>query len=567
MSPMGSIRGSLEMGKSVPGRKSSRYMITCTEVVPAIQLLVKPLPIPVVGKVSSLSCPLCPLLGWGQLRYQNPHPLKSTNIAWKCHQPQRHLGNESYVRTLNLEKLVREIQERNQQFQLGSLPPSLAAIVSMPDRNGDTSIVTSNISYSCPGFNGEFGQNHRATINAKCTYRLCASCCKLSQSQGRSFCLVTSHQYLHAILLKRLSSNNLISMNKFILTPTPPSQSSRVQSAQANWAVTATLSQSQWAEYHSILKDVEQAAKHKKLAEEEQKRRLTIEFWTKPGESSLIRLSATNWPFFALEQAELFLFEGHNAGVTGWESMVMVWNTPSKRWIRISLSNTEKYPEVPCKLLVWLCMVNEDKCIGLKAAMTDVNTEGQYESLSMPLMWNISPAKKCTTQLQTAGPQDQQIKAYQTPPVPTHTKQCSPSPPSIKSDVIYLGSSDHFNPEDKIETKPKVLNTWPDSEVLLSQALKWHYNIFVTKNIRQSWNSFFVDNWIFIDTPLTTLNNARKIYAEEWKQARENKKKYRSGDAVVKQKRCRDVGLSVSRKKVRHNYEMSTSSDVEVVGY
>ncbi|EGF98009.1 uncharacterized protein MELLADRAFT_113897 [Melampsora larici-populina 98AG31] len=573
------------------------------------RLIVKPLPLPIVGKLSGLSCPLCPSNGGVQLRYQNPFPLKPANIAWKhvtedmyllqCHQAHRHPGNEGYVRTLVLEKLIQEIRAKNREFQLCSLPRSLAAIISVPDYNTSTSQIASSTSKPCPGLNGQFGQTHRSTSNAKCTYQLCISCCKLGQSQGQSICVVTSHRYQRVVSLEGISSNNPISTTRLLPAPPslpPPSQPSQVQSAQANRAVTAKLSQSQLTEYHSNLKDAEQAAKRKKLAEEEQMRRLTIEFWPKAGDSILIRTSAKDWPFFALGQGDLFLFEGHNSGVDNWESMVMVWNTSSKRWVRISLHDAEKYPKVPRKLLIRLSVVNEDECTGLENAKADVNTEGPYESLSMPLTWNAlssrnhTPTRPLSTGNSTnhtpSGPTQWSPfpRKSETPIRPNPSQQRSSS---IDSDVVFMGSKN--NQEERRNAEPKALKTWPDSGVLLSQALKWHYNIFDIKNIRKAWDLNFgeiykygqatayrVDDWIFIvgavtltevvkATPLITLKEARKTYAEEWKQARESKRKYCGANEGEKRKRCGDSGSAVSRKKMRHNETSTDSSDVEVV--
>ncbi|KAH9817738.1 hypothetical protein DFH28DRAFT_161880, partial [Melampsora americana] len=234
----------------------------------------------------------------------------------------------------------------------------------------------------------------------------------------------------------------------------------------------------------------------------------------------------------------------------------------------------------------------------------DVNTEGPYKSLSIPLSWNVSSLGTCTPQacsLSTENATNQKPSgpkhcspfrcksAFQMPKSPTHPKSSHLRSSSINSDVVFFGSTN--DGKEKSKAKPKVLRTWPDSAVLLSQVLKWHYNIFTTKNIRQAWDSCFgkayqygqstayqVDVWIFIvgavtlsevvkATPQITLREARKTYTEEWKQARESKNKYCGANEGQKQKQCGDSGSAVSRKKMQHNGTLANSSDIEVVSY
>ncbi|POW09679.1 hypothetical protein PSHT_09042 [Puccinia striiformis] len=66
------------------------------------RLRIHPLPPPIIGHLTGLTCPECPLNSTSQLRYHPPRFPNPANINWKCHEPDsNHRNGKSYIRTLN----------------------------------------------------------------------------------------------------------------------------------------------------------------------------------------------------------------------------------------------------------------------------------------------------------------------------------------------------------------------------------------------------------------------------------------------------------------------------------
>ncbi|KAI7936739.1 hypothetical protein MJO28_015638 [Puccinia striiformis f. sp. tritici] len=71
---------------------------------------IHPLPPPIFGHLTGLTCPDCPLNSTSQLQYHRPCFPNPANINWQCDEPNsNHRHGKSYMRTLNLEHLSNNI--------------------------------------------------------------------------------------------------------------------------------------------------------------------------------------------------------------------------------------------------------------------------------------------------------------------------------------------------------------------------------------------------------------------------------------------------------------------------
>lgn len=85
---------------------------------------------------------------------------------------------EPTTSTTGLQNLTQDVHHNNSQGMSSSLPPSSPDIVSIPEED-EPSADGVNL---CPGWNGRTGRNHRSAMhsNEKCTRRLCKSVSILS---------------------------------------------------------------------------------------------------------------------------------------------------------------------------------------------------------------------------------------------------------------------------------------------------------------------------------------------------------------------------------------------------
>ncbi|EGG04990.1 uncharacterized protein MELLADRAFT_88424 [Melampsora larici-populina 98AG31] len=369
--------------------------------------IVHPLPSPVAGQLTGLTCPECPLTSTSQLRYCPPRFPNPANINWKCYQPNSHHAHgKGYVRTLKIEHLINEIRAINAGAQPPPAPGSLSGLlnVSNDEPNHLKKTTTSQL---CPGYLGRTGATHQSSnkSNMKCSLRLCLltsmtespmKCCQMVQRVHGLTCNFKAHFY--TALSSGDQHRSSPSINNFVpfhsnvynqgpsqplsqpsvLTQRPyqslavPSGSQQpkprqIQSAQANRAVTSTLTPSQLSEYHENLKAVDLVAKSRDAAKREAARTIWIELWTKPGSSTLINAEAPNWPLFSLQECQIILDKCRKAtsNTEDWESEI-------------------EYPPIPRKILVRLESISDSNCVGLSEAIIKMTTEGPYEPLTTP---------------------------------------------------------------------------------------------------------------------------------------------------------------------------------------
>ncbi|KAI7939960.1 hypothetical protein MJO28_013612 [Puccinia striiformis f. sp. tritici] len=520
------------------------------------RLRIHPLPPPIIGHLTGLTCPECPLNSTSQLRYHPPRFPNPANINWKCHEPDsNHRNGKSYIRTLKLKHLINNIRAVNTGAQPPPPPGSLSSLLNRSNEAPDH-IKIKSTGNLCPGY----------------------------------------------------------SVSEQLQIPQPSGSSSYkpIQSAQANRTVTSTLTPSQLFEYHQNLQAVELLANSRKAAKSVAVRTILIELWTKvfvsfgnlnsyrfideltvaqAGSSTMIHAEAPHWPLFSLQESQIVLDRCRKASSdTGdWESEIHVWNMDQFRWISLAPTCTLTYPLIPRKLLVRLERVSDDDCTGLQDAILKMTTEGPYEPLTTParcILANL-PSSGLTN---THTVQDKH-KTPESFPLPSPSKVNSKN-----SDIEWIGSSleTKVGPEDPL-MKGRSTSKWPDSRVLLHQIMRWHVSSKSECNLQDPWCKIFGDmydyrhttvyrvrKWISLvgteqlelllhNYPSMTLIEARKMYFQEWldtkngggKDKNQHKRKS-AGQRVEVEKAKRPKG---DHGQALFPVPSTEDSDVEIVGH
>ncbi|KAH9812933.1 hypothetical protein DFH28DRAFT_1222997 [Melampsora americana] len=591
---------------------------------------VHPLPPPIIGHLTGLTCPDCPLNSTRQLRYHPPRFPNPENINWKCHEPDsNHVHGKPYVRTLKLEHLINNIRAVNAGAQPPPPPGSLSGLLNISNEAPDH-LKKNSTGQLCPGYLGKTGATHHSSIksNMKCSNKLCLSCCQMGQRVHSLACNFKAHLYtppssgFHPLSSPSIRDHRLSSppIGSFIPFGQPSGSNqgfSQIQSAQANRAVTSTLTPSQLAEYHENIKAVDLVNKGREYAKREAARTIWIELWTKPGSSTLINAEAPNWPLFSLQESQIVIDKCRKgmSDTEDWESEIQVWNMEQFRWVSLAPTCTLKYPLIPRKILVRLESTSDSDCSGLSDAILKMTTEGPYEPLNTPARCiltkspnpptfkpsnskSISPAVPCVN-----GTTTQTSAEFETPNSPP-----LPSPRMIYSkpaEIKWIGSS--MEPKggaDSPKLQPKMQNqsyksTWPDSRVLLRQTLIWHKSIQGHSSLWDAWNNFFgetydyghttvyrVKSWISLvgeenlqidvrATPSLTLIAARKKYHTEWLATRacnnkDRPKQKRRGQKVQdaqEPKRRKVDGVDNTRSDAQSDPQSNSDSDVQIVNH
>ncbi|KAI9627239.1 hypothetical protein H4Q26_017471 [Puccinia striiformis f. sp. tritici PST-130] len=554
------------------------------------RLRIHPLPPPIIGHLTGLTCPECPLNSTSQLRYHPPRFPNPTNINWKCHEPDsNHRNGKSYIRTLKLEHLINNIRAVNTKAQPPPPPGSLSSLLNRSNDAPDHIKITSTGNL-CPGYLGQTGATHHSSIksNMKCSHKLCISCCQMGQRMHHLTCKFKAHRYTPSSLetssvtspvitssLPFSPSSALIpgySVSEQLQIPQPSGSSSHkpIQSAQANRTVTSTLTPSQLFEYHQNLQAVELLANSRKAAKSVAVRTILIELWTKAGSSTMIHAEAPHWPLFSLQESQIVLDRCRKASSdTGdWESEIHVWNMDQFRWISLAPTCTLTYPLIPRKLLVRLERVSDNDCTGLQDAILKMTTEGPYEPLTTParcILANL-PSSGLTN---THTVQDKH-KTPESFPLPSPSKVNSKN-----SDIEWIGSSleTKVGPEDPL-MKGRSTNKWPDSRVLLHQIMR-HVRLRAYHGLSSAQMDLAGGaeqlELLLHDYPSMTLIEARKMYFQEWLDTKNG------GGKDKNQHKRKSAGQRVEvekpkRPKVDHGQALlpvpsTEDSDVEIVGH
>ncbi|KNE95835.1 hypothetical protein PSTG_10895 [Puccinia striiformis f. sp. tritici PST-78] len=575
------------------------------------RLRIHPLPPPIIGHLTGLTCPECPLNSTSQLRYHPPRFPNPANINWKCHEPDsNHRNGKSYIRTLKLKHLINNIRAVNTGAQPPPPPGSLSSLLNRSNEAPDH-IKIKSTGNLCPGYLGQTGATHHSSIksNMKCSHKLCISCCQMGQRMHHLTCKFKAHRYAPSSLGTSSATSPVItsslpfspssalipgySVSEQLQIPQPSGSSSHkpIQSAQANRTVTSTLTPSQLFKYHQNLQAVELLANSRKAAKSVAVRTILIELWTKAGSSTMIHAEAPHWPLFSLQESQIVLDRCRKASSdTGdWESEIHVWNMDQFRWISLAPTCTLTYPLIPRKLLVRLERVSDDDCTGLQDAILKMTTEGPYEPLTTParcILANL-PSSGLTN---THTVQDKH-KTPESFPLPSPSKVNSKN-----SDIEWIGSSleTRVGPEDPL-MKGRSTSKWPDSRVLLHQIMRWHVSSKSECNLQDPWCKIFGDmydyghttvyrvrKWISLvgteqlelllhDYPSMTLIEARKMYFQEWLDTKNG------GGKDKNQHKRKSAGQRVEvekpkRPKVDHGQALfpvpsTEDSDVEIVGH
>ncbi|KAI9610346.1 hypothetical protein H4Q26_006485 [Puccinia striiformis f. sp. tritici PST-130] len=395
------------------------------------RLRIHPLPPPIIGHLTGLTCPECPLNSTSQLRYHPPRFPNPANINWKCHEPDsNHRNGKSYIRTLKLKHLINNIRAVNTGAQPPPPPGSLSSLLNRSNDAPDH-IKIKSTGNLCPGYLGQTGATHHSSIksNMKCSHKLCIWV----------FCF-------------RAATNSPTKWIQF-------SQADPVRSSQSDsYFYTDSLTALQ---YHQNLQAVELLANSRKAAKSVAVRTILIELWTKAGSSTMIHAEAPHWPLFSLQESQIVLDRCRKASSdTGdWESEIHVWNMDQFRWISLAPTCTLTYPLIPRKLLVRLERVSDDDCTGLQDAILKMTTEGPYEPLTTParcILANL-PSSGLTN---THTVQDKH-KTPESFPLPSPSKVNSKN-----SDIEWIGSSleTRVGPEDPLmkgrSTRSMVQDLW-----------------------------------------------------------------------------------------------------------
>ncbi|KAA1089420.1 hypothetical protein PGT21_017797 [Puccinia graminis f. sp. tritici] len=583
------------------------------------RLRIHPLPPPIVGHLTGLTCPECPLNSTSQLRYHPPRFANPANINW---QPDsNHRDGKGYIRTLNVEHLINNIRAVNEGARPPPPPGSLSGLLNSTNEAPDHMKVKST-GKLCPGYLGKTGATHHSSIksNMKCSHKLCLSCCQMGQRVHYLTCNFKGHLYtpsssgdssgstpvIRRFVPSSQQSGLILGPSEQLQLPQPSglnaSSHKQIQSAQANRTVTSTLTPSQLLEYHQNLQAVDLLAKSREAAKS-----------MAPGSSTMINAEAPHWPLFSLQESQILLDRCRKAldNIDGWESEIEVWNMEQFQWISLAPTCHLTYPLRPRKLLVRLEHVAEHDCAGLQDAILKMTTKGPYEPLTTPARCilakipslpnsnsGLSSSSSTAVQQLTYCPKSgmTEPKTYQaniespkSSPLPLPSKLYSTT-----SDIEWIGSSSQETggPDAQLENG-RASSKWPDSRVLLRQTLRWHVSSQSEGNPRDSWDKCFGDiydyghttvyrvrKWILLvgkeklelhlqDDPSLTLIAARQMYFKEWKdtkntggkdQNRLNQKRKAQGVELDKQqKRKLDHGQGLL------DVQSTEDSDVEIV--
>ncbi|EGG09657.1 uncharacterized protein MELLADRAFT_95778 [Melampsora larici-populina 98AG31] len=521
-------------------------------------------------------------------------------------------------------KFKYQLKAINAGAQPPPAPGSLSGLLNVSNDEPDH-LKKKTTSQLCPGYLGRTGATHQSSnkSNMKCSLRLCLLCCQMVQRVHGLTCNFKAHFYtalssgdqhrsspainnfvpFHLNVYNQGSSQPLSQPTVLTQHSSPslagPSgsqqpKSRQIQSAQANRAVTSTLTPSQLSEYHENLKAVDLVAKSRDAAKREAARTIWIELWTKPGSSTLINAEAPNWPLFSLQEFQIILDKCRKvtSNTEDWESEIEVWNMEQFQWVSLAPTCTSKYPPIPRKILVRLESISDSNCVGLSKAIIKMTTEGPYEPLTTPSRCIITnspnPPKIASSSLKSPVPVPVPARAPAPAPAVRHHIQLDvetsmePATPdnSEISDIECIGSSDlHVKNQ-------RAKSTWPDSRVLLRQTLRWHLSYDSEGSPRVAWVEFFGDmydyghttvyrvkNWINLvgvkkldldtrENPSLTLIAAQKKYQQEWLAT-----KTKQNDQTVQPKQKQDREHVQQQELKRRKVEVvdNTRSDVQIV--
>ncbi|KAI9620451.1 hypothetical protein H4Q26_013663 [Puccinia striiformis f. sp. tritici PST-130] len=588
---------------------------------------IHPLPPPIIGHLTALTCPECPLGSTSQLRYHPPSFRNAANINWQCHEPTSNHGNgKSYIRTLNLEHLINNIRAVNAGARPLPTPGSLSGLLNMSNEVPDHMKIKST-GKLCTGYLGKTGATHHSSTksNMKCSHTLCLSCCQMSQQVHHLTCKYKGHLSTpssgdFSMTTPQIRSTlpfpppkDLISGSSEQLHSSNQSSHKQIQSAQANRTVTSTLTPSQLLEYHQNIQAVALLANSREAAKRGAVCTIWIELWTKPGSSTMINAEAPHWPLFSLQESQIVLDRCRKAlsGTDSWESEIQVWNTEQARWISLAPTCTSTYPLIPRKLLVRLEKVSAYDCTGLQDAILKMTTEGPYELLTTParcilassnfidtsnsnsidkLNTNLMPSANShvLTNLHNSGIANP--NTYQ-----GNSKSSASKTDSTHSDIEWIGSSLAPKGSPEVPTQmEKSHPKWPDSRVLLCQTIRWHASSEHQGHHRDAWDQFFgegydyghttvyrVRKWIsrvgkeplerhVQDNPSLTLIAARQMYFQEWLDTKKARGKDKNQLKPKREGQVAEVE-NAKRRKVDHGQGLldanfTEDSDVEILG-
>ncbi|KAI9624304.1 hypothetical protein H4Q26_016874, partial [Puccinia striiformis f. sp. tritici PST-130] len=313
--------------------------------------------------------------------------------------------------------------------------------------------------------------------------------------------------------------------------------SKQIQSAQANRAVTSTLTPSQLYEYHQNIQAVDLVAKSREAAKRVAALTIWIELWTKAGSSTLINAEAPNWPLFSLQESQIVL-DKCRAGMHGtedWQFKIQVWNMELFRWVSLAPTCTSKYPPIPRKLLVRLECISDIDCSGLSDAILKMTTDGPYEPLTTPARCILTKSPN----LPNFNPSNSELTLPAVPRVDLRTIETSetskkdtvqaetkspdssplPSPRRIFSNtskIKWIGSS--MASTGSTESPLKNQNsksTWPDSRVLLGQIIRWYRSFEGKGSPRNAWFEFFGETYDYGYTTVYRVKNWIPLVGEK----------------------------------------------------
>lgn len=139
-------------------------------------------------------------------------------------------------------------------------------------------------------------------------------------------------------------------------------------------------------------------------------------------------------------------------------------------WVYLGLYFTEKYPKVPCQLLVKLALVKDNDWLGLDEAIIIAGEEVPYQSMSIPLvsqtslrMRNPLPfTKEYISPFSSVSQSPSQVSSlgnYSPLSLPTLSYVLCPFTPiedDPEGDVVYMGKHDAAPNSSQVDFKPDI---------------------------------------------------------------------------------------------------------------
>lgn len=175
-------------------------------------------------------------------------------------------------------------------------------------------------------------------------------------------------------------------------------------------------------------------------------------------------------------------------------------------WVYLGLYFTEKYPKVPCQLLVKLALVKDNDWLGLDEAIIIAGEEVPYQSMSIPLvsqtslrMRNPLPfTKEYISPFSSVSQSPSQVSSlgnYSPLSLPTLSDVLCPFTPiedDPEGDVVYMGKHDAAPNSSQVDFKPDIcfFIFAPCFWIILKQHLFWRW-FFIHHFARCMWHKVF----------------------------------------------------------------------------